>query len=196
MAEPAGASMFGRPKRRGQYLPCTGHPARQRHRAPGLLPVQIAGWGCALDAVTRRWGGPLGVSVSPRRPSPVARGPQRDPVRPQTVPRATRSIWPRLSAFWPEVGLIPLSEDSRELRQLLRAALSSIVLYAILIPMDSLQIITIPAGPLRPTSGSVPALFMDAGSDAVRRFIESFTANIRNRNTRAAYARAVARFAR
>jgi site-specific recombinase XerD len=39
-------------------------------------------------------------------------------------------------------------------------------------------------------------LFTDAGSDAVRRFIEFFTANIRNRNTRAAYARAAARFAR
>jgi hypothetical protein len=32
----------------------------------------------------------------------------------------------------------------------------------------------------------VPALFMDAGGDAVRRFIEFFAANIRNRNTRAA----------
>jgi integrase/recombinase XerD len=42
----------------------------------------------------------------------------------------------------------------------------------------------------------VPALFADAGSDAARRFIEFFTANIRNRHTRAAYARAVARFAR
>jgi len=62
--------------------------------------------------------------------------------------------------------------------------------------MDSLQIITIPAGPLRPTSRGVPALFTDAGSDAVRRFIEFFTANIRNRNTRAAYAFATARFAR
>jgi integrase/recombinase XerD len=62
--------------------------------------------------------------------------------------------------------------------------------------MDSLQIITIPAGPLRPTSGSVPALFANAGSDAVRRFIEFFTANIRNGNTRAAYARAAAQFAR
>ena len=39
-------------------------------------------------------------------------------------------------------------------------------------------------------------MFTDAGSDAVRRFIEFFTANIRNRNTRAAYAFAVARFAR
>ena len=62
--------------------------------------------------------------------------------------------------------------------------------------MDSLPIITIPAGPLQPTSRSVPALFTNAGSDAVRRFIEFFTANIRNRNTRAAYARAAARFAR
>jgi len=35
-------------------------------------------------------------------------------------------------------------------------------------------------------------LFVNAGSDAVRRFIEFFTANIRNRNTRAAYAFAVA----
>jgi len=62
--------------------------------------------------------------------------------------------------------------------------------------MDSLQIITIPAGPLQPSSKSVPTLFIDAGNDAVRRFIEFFTANIRNRNTRAAYAFAVARFAR
>lgn len=58
------------------------------------------------------------------------------------------------------------------------------------------SIITIPAGPLQPTARNVPALFADAGSDAVRRFIEFFTANIRNRNTRAAYAFAAARFAR
>jgi integrase/recombinase XerD len=62
--------------------------------------------------------------------------------------------------------------------------------------MGSSQIITIPAGPLLPTSRSVPTLFTDAGRGAVRRFIEFFTANIRNHNTRAAYARAVARFAR
>jgi integrase/recombinase XerD len=60
--------------------------------------------------------------------------------------------------------------------------------------MDSSSIITISAGPLQPTSSRVPALFTDAGSDAVRRFLEFFTANIRNRNTRAAYARAAARF--
>jgi integrase/recombinase XerD len=62
--------------------------------------------------------------------------------------------------------------------------------------MDSLQSITIPAGPVQPSSKSVPTLFIDAGNDAVRRFIEFFTANIRNRNTRAAYAHAVGRFAR
>jgi hypothetical protein len=62
--------------------------------------------------------------------------------------------------------------------------------------MDSLPAITRPTGFLQATSGGVPALFTNAGSDAVRRFIEFFTANIRNRNTRAAYARAVARFAR
>ena len=32
---------------------------------------------------------------------------------------------------------------------------------------------------MRPTFASVPALFADAGRDAVRRFIEFFTANIR-----------------
>jgi integrase/recombinase XerD len=41
----------------------------------------------------------------------------------------------------------------------------------------------------------VPALFRDGGERAAHRFIEFFTANIRNRNTRQAYARAVAQFA-
>jgi integrase/recombinase XerD len=61
--------------------------------------------------------------------------------------------------------------------------------------MSSLPVITIPAGCLQTISGRVPSLFVSAGSDAVRRFIEFFTANIRNRNTRAAYAFAVSRFA-
>ena len=39
-----------------------------------------------------------------------------------------------------------------------------------------------------------PNLIAAAGPDATRRFIEFFTANIRNPNTRAAYARAVAQF--
>ena len=42
----------------------------------------------------------------------------------------------------------------------------------------------------------VPALIADAGDQAARRFLEFFTANIRNRNTRAAYAQAVAQFLR
>jgi hypothetical protein len=41
---------------------------------------------------------------------------------------------------------------------------------------------------------SVPAVIADAGDKATRRFLEFFTANIRNKNTRLAYARAVARF--
>src|ERR1700730_9589792 len=41
---------------------------------------------------------------------------------------------------------------------------------------------------------SVPTLFLDAGEKAWWRFVEFFTAHIRNRNTREAYARAVAQF--
>ncbi len=41
---------------------------------------------------------------------------------------------------------------------------------------------------------TVPALIADQGEHAARRFLEFFTANIRNRNTRAAYAQAVAQF--
>src|SRR6516162_8062136 len=41
----------------------------------------------------------------------------------------------------------------------------------------------------------VPALFARPGEKARRRFIEFFTAQIRNRNTRLAYARAVSLFA-
>jgi len=62
--------------------------------------------------------------------------------------------------------------------------------------MDVSPIIVLPAGPLQPTTGSVPALFTAAGSSAAHRFIEFFTANIRNRHTRAAYARSAAQFAR
>lgn len=42
----------------------------------------------------------------------------------------------------------------------------------------------------------VPAIIADEGPDAVRRFIEFFAANIRNQNTRQAYARAIGRFLR
>ncbi len=41
-------------------------------------------------------------------------------------------------------------------------------------------------------SAAVPALIESAGRKAKRRFVEFFTANINNDNTRAAYARAVA----
>jgi len=44
-------------------------------------------------------------------------------------------------------------------------------------------------------AGHVPRLFIDAGEQSCRRFVEFFTANIRNRNTREAYARAVKHFA-
>jgi integrase/recombinase XerD len=40
----------------------------------------------------------------------------------------------------------------------------------------------------------VPAIIRDAGPDTIRRFVEFFTANIRNKNTRMAYLRAVRRF--
>jgi integrase/recombinase XerD len=40
----------------------------------------------------------------------------------------------------------------------------------------------------------LPALIVGAGKPAARRFLEFFTVNIRNRNTRAAYARATAEF--
>jgi integrase/recombinase XerD len=62
--------------------------------------------------------------------------------------------------------------------------------------MDFLQPVNTSGGSLQPVRGMVPSLFADAGADATRRFIEFFTPNIRNRNTRAAYAFAVARFAR
>jgi integrase/recombinase XerD len=40
----------------------------------------------------------------------------------------------------------------------------------------------------------LPELIVDAGPDVARRFLEFFTAHIRNANTRAAYGRAVGRF--
>lgn len=47
---------------------------------------------------------------------------------------------------------------------------------------------------MRPSGPIVPALIAEAGGDATKRFVEFFTANIRNKNTRAAYAQAVAQF--
>lgn len=58
---------------------------------------------------------------------------------------------------------------------------------------DSLLLRTLPASG---QSLPVPALFSSAGEKATHRLIEFFTAEIRNPNTREAYARAVARFDR
>jgi site-specific recombinase XerD len=56
----------------------------------------------------------------------------------------------------------------------------------------------VPAATPRPLTraglDAFPALFADAGEPAVRRLAEFFTAEIRNKNTRAAYAKAVSRF--
>jgi integrase/recombinase XerD len=58
--------------------------------------------------------------------------------------------------------------------------------------------LTLSANPPLSATGpeQLPAIVIRAGDNAVRRFIELFTATIRNRNTRAAYAQAVTRFCR
>ena len=43
-------------------------------------------------------------------------------------------------------------------------------------------------------SGAVPSIIVDAGGDASKRYLEFFAAQIRNRNTREAYMRAVRDF--
>lgn len=48
--------------------------------------------------------------------------------------------------------------------------------------------------PMIPGLGAVPRLFLDGGQRSWFRFFEFFTAHIRNRNTRSAYARAVRQF--
>ncbi len=47
---------------------------------------------------------------------------------------------------------------------------------------------------ITPLSFTIPTIIANAGEKASRRFIEFFTANIRNRNTRQAYAHAIGRF--
>lgn len=56
------------------------------------------------------------------------------------------------------------------------------------------DIIIRPSSQLGNIFGRLPYLITARGERATRRFLEFFTANIRNRNTRAAYARAVGRF--
>ena len=54
--------------------------------------------------------------------------------------------------------------------------------------MTSAQLVPLPSAPV------LPALIADAGDKAALRFLEFFTVNIRNTNTRAAYARAAGAF--
>ncbi len=56
--------------------------------------------------------------------------------------------------------------------------------------MTTVSVIKTAGGP------EVPALVAEAGKPAARRFLEFFSVNIRNANTRAAYARAAGAFLR
>lgn len=59
----------------------------------------------------------------------------------------------------------------------------------------SAEIVSVPPRQLvKAGVGQLPAVITRAGENASRRFVEFFTANIRNRNTRMAYARAVTEF--
>src|SRR5438477_198496 len=60
--------------------------------------------------------------------------------------------------------------------------------------MSHQDIVPSPGQPMIPGLGPVPRLFLDGGQKSWFRFIEFFTAHIRNRNTRLAYARAVLQF--
>lgn len=60
--------------------------------------------------------------------------------------------------------------------------------HAVVIPKRSQELILPGDAPI------IPAIIADAGDDALRRFIEFFTAHIHNDNTRAAYAKAVTQF--
>ncbi len=62
-------------------------------------------------------------------------------------------------------------------------------------PPDQLAA-TIQPGALTPLPDGklIPSLIADAGEQAAWRYVDFFTANIRNPNTRRAYARACARF--
>ena len=60
--------------------------------------------------------------------------------------------------------------------------------------MDNHDIILRPPGQLGRLLPRLPSPIVAAGKNACRKFVEFFTANIRNRNTRQAYARAARRF--
>src|SRR5260370_565988 len=61
-------------------------------------------------------------------------------------------------------------------------------------PILLTEALTPPPALVRAGLAALPAIIRDRGERTSRRFIEFFTASIRNRNTRAAYARAVKQF--
>ncbi len=62
--------------------------------------------------------------------------------------------------------------------------------------MSDFRIVPISQQPIEALRQSVPKLFLDAGESVWRRYIEFFTATLRNPNTRQAYYRATRQFAR
>jgi site-specific recombinase XerD len=61
-------------------------------------------------------------------------------------------------------------------------------------PSTALTVRTSTPLPTRPDSSTIPAIIQNTSEDALTRFLEFFAAQIRNRNTREAYARAVTQF--
>lgn len=61
-------------------------------------------------------------------------------------------------------------------------------------PILLTEALTPPPALVRAGLESLPVIIRDRGERVSRRFIEFFTATIRNRNTRAAYARAIKQF--
>lgn len=66
--------------------------------------------------------------------------------------------------------------------------------YGIKHPMSTEVVILPPRQLARIGFESLPPVIARAGEDATRRFVEFFTANIRNKNTRKAYVRALVDF--
>jgi site-specific recombinase XerD len=60
--------------------------------------------------------------------------------------------------------------------------------------METKELMAVPWDPVRLGRENLPAVIAAAGGRAEQRFIEFFTANIGNKNTRVAYARAVGQF--
>src|SRR4051812_18015076 len=62
--------------------------------------------------------------------------------------------------------------------------------------MEAKELVVVSADLARIGLENLPPVIAAAGEKASRRFVEFFTANIRNKNTRLAYARSVGRFLR